>query len=234
MTNTERAMRRNSSIGTIFALLIGMVGHVCTAQAASETFPSPEAASHALYQAVRDNNEQALIRLLGAGNEFVSGDDPMQERREREHFAGKYQQMHRLVRASGGSTILYVGAENWPFPFPLVQESGAWHFDAKAGMEEVRARRVGENELAAIAASRALVSQNHDDRPAPLYGYYFRRLPGQQTVVAYPAEYGVTGVMTFLAGPDDLVFEKDFGPNTAEAAKTIERPDSLSTWHRVE
>jgi len=234
MTNTETAMMRNRSIGAIFALLSGLVGHVCTAQAAGDTFPSPEAASHALYQAVRDDNEQALTSILGAGNEFVSGDDPAQERREREQFARKYHQMHRLVRTSGGSTILYVGAENWPFPFPLAQESGAWHFDAKAGMEEVQARRVGENELAAIAASRALVSQNDDDRRAPIYGYYFRRLPGQQTVVAYPAEYRVTGVMTFLAGPDDLVFEKDLGPNTAEAAKTIEQPDSLSTWHRVE
>ena len=56
----------------------------------------------------------------------------------------------------------------------------------------------------------------------------------QAAVVAYPAEYRVTGVMTFLAGPDNLVFEKDLGPNTAEAARAIEQPDSLSSWHRFE
>jgi hypothetical protein len=234
MADKEIEMKRNRSIGAIFALLIGLGTQVCTAHAAGETFASPEEASRALYQAVRDDNEQALTRILGAGNEFVSGDDPVQERREREQFTRKYDQMHRLVRASGGGTILYVGAENWPFPFPVVQESGAWHFDAKAGMEEVLARHVGENEFAAIAASRALISRNDDDRPAPIDGYYFRKIPGQQTVVAYPAKYGVTGIMTFLAGPDNLVFEKDLGPNTAEAAKTIEQPDSLSTWHRVE
>jgi hypothetical protein len=234
MADKETEMKRNRNIGAIFALLIGLSAQICTAHAAGETFPSPEEASRALYQAVRDDNEQALTSILGAGNEFVSGDDPVQERREREHFARKYDQMHRLVRASGGSTILYVGGENWPFPFPLVQESGAWHFDAKVGMEEVLARRIGENELAAAAACQALISRNDDDRPAPLYGYYFRRIPGQQTVVAYPAKYRETGVMTFLAGPDTLVFEKDLGPDTAEAAKTIEQPDSLSTWHRVE
>jgi hypothetical protein len=101
-------------------------------------------------------------------------------------------------------------------------------------MEEVLARHIGENELAAIATSRALVTQADDARAAPLDGYYFRRLPGQKTVVAYPAEYRVTGVMTFLAGPEDRVLEKDLGPDTVEAAKAIEQPDSLSSWHRVE
>jgi hypothetical protein len=227
-------MMRNHSVFALFALLAGLAGHVCTAQAAGETFPSAEAASQALYQAIREDNEQALTGILGAGNEFVSGDDPAQERREREQFARKYAQMHRLARASDGSTILYVGAENWPFPFPLVQESAAWHFDATVGMEEVLARRIGENELAAIATSRALASRADDARPAPLYGYYFRRLPGQKTVVAYPAQYRVSGVMTFLAGPDDRVFEKDLGPDSVAAAKAIVQPDSLSSWHRVE
>jgi hypothetical protein len=227
-------MTRNGGIGAAFALLVGLAAQVCTAQAAGDTFPSAEAASQALYQAVRDDNAQALTSILGAGNELVSGDDAAQERREREHFARKYAQMHRLARASDGSTTLYVGAENWPFPFPLVQESGAWHFDATVGMEEVLARHIGENELAAIATSRALVTQADDARAAPLDGYYFRRLPGQKTVVAYPAEYRVTGVMTFLAGPEDRVLEKDLGPDTVEAAKAIEQPDSLSSWHRVE
>jgi hypothetical protein len=227
-------MRNGSSIFALFALLAGLAGHVCAAQTASDTFPSAEAASQALYQAVRDDNAQALTGILGAGNELVSGDDPAQERREREHFARKYGQMHRLVRASDGSTTLYVGAENWPFPFPLVQENGAWRFDATRGTEEMLARRIGENELAAIATSRALVSRADDARPAPLYGYYFRRLPGQKTVVAYPAQYRVSGVMTFLAGPDDRVFEKDLGPDSVAAAKAIVQPDSLSSWHRVE
>jgi hypothetical protein len=227
-------MKRNRSTGAIFALLIGLGAQVCTAHAASETFTSPEEASRALYQAVRGDDHDALTRILGADNQFIAGDDAAQERREREQFARKYDQMHRLVGQSHGTSVLYVGAENWPFPFPLVKENTAWHFDPETGMEEVLARRIGKNELAAIAVSRALISRADDDRPAPIYGYYFREIPGEQTVVAYPAQYGVTGVMTFLAGPDNLVFEKDLGPNTAEAAKTIEQPESLSTWHRVE
>jgi hypothetical protein len=40
--------------------------------------------------------------------------------------------------------------------------------------------------------------------------------------------------MSFVAGADNVVFEKDLGPRTAEVARTMERLDSLSTWHRIE
>ena len=48
--------------------------------------------------------------------------------------AKKYQEMHRLVREPDGSTVLYIGAENWPFPIPLVSKNGAWYFDSKTGI----------------------------------------------------------------------------------------------------
>ena len=232
---------RKLSIGAMLALLIAVYAKIC---AAGETFASAEEASRALYQAVRDDNEDALARILGAGNELVSSEDPLQERRDREQFARKYDQMHRLAREPGGGTILYIGAENWPFPFPLVEENAAWHFDADAGMEEVLARRIGKNELAAITTSRALlqpqtsgalpVNAGNDDRAVAFDGYYFRRLQGRETVIAYPAEYGATGIMTFLADSKDGVREKDLGPGTAELARNIKKMDSSSTWHRVE
>jgi hypothetical protein len=116
-------------------------------------------------------------------------------------------------------------------------------------MEEVLARRIGDNELAAIATGRALathaqdersqtaaqllVNVGNDGRTVPFHGYYFRRLPGQQELVAYPAEYQSTGVMTFLIGKDDVVYEKDLGADTAELATNISKVDSTSTWHRV-
>jgi hypothetical protein len=53
--------------------------------------------------------------------------------------------------------ILYVGAENWPFPIPLVSKNGVWFFDTDAGKEEILLRRIGKNELAAIEACRQLV-----------------------------------------------------------------------------
>jgi hypothetical protein len=240
---------RNVKISAIFALLIALYAQLCTAQqqATSATFASAEEAGRALYQAVRSDDENALTRILGADNEFISGGDRAQERREREQFARKYDEMHRLVNEADGILVLYVGAENWPFPFPLVHEQAGWRFDAVAGMEEVLARRIGHDELAAMAVSRALatgkaeaqpnggllVNVGSDGREVPFHGYYFRKLPGDK-IVAYPAEYRVTGVTTFVAGPDNVVYETDLGPDTVEAAKAIRHADATAKWHRVE
>jgi Protein of unknown function (DUF2950) len=50
-----------------------------------------------------------------------------------------------------------IGAENWPFPIPLVNNHGSWYFDTDAGKDEILFRRVGENEIAAMEACTALV-----------------------------------------------------------------------------
>jgi len=226
---------RNLKISAIFALLIALYAQLCAAQqAASATFASAEEASRALYQAVRSNDQAALAKILGADNEFVSGQDPARERREREHFARKYDEMHRLVGAADGTLVLHVGAENWPFPFPLVQENATWRFDAEAGMDEVLARRIGEDELAAIASARALATGKAVAQPnGEVHGYYFRRLAGDR-IAAYPAEYRVTGVLTFIAGPDAVVYEKDLGPDTAKAVAAMRNADSTASWRRIE
>ncbi len=225
---------RNLKISAIFALLIALYAQLCAAQqTASATFASAEEASRALYQAARSNDQAALAKILGADNEFVSGQDPAQERREREQFARKYDEMHRLVGEADGTLVLYVGAENWPFPFPL--ENAAWHFDPEAGMDEVLARRIGEDELAAIASARAVATGKGQAQPngVPFHGYYFRRLAGDK-IAAYPAEYRVTGVLTFIAGPDAVVYEKDLGPDTAEAVRAMRNSDSTASWYRIE
>ena len=46
--------------------------------------------------------------------------------------------------------MLYIGAENWPFPIPLVSKNGAWYFDSKTGAQEILLRRIGENETTAV------------------------------------------------------------------------------------
>jgi hypothetical protein len=53
---------------------------------------------------------------------------------------------------------LYIGAENWPFPVPLIATNGAWRFDSEAGLEELLFRRIGENELTAIEVCHELVA----------------------------------------------------------------------------
>ena len=83
--------------------------------------------------------------------EVTSSSDDVEDKLEREQFSRKYQEMHRLVQEPDGSTLLYIGAENWPFPIPLVSKNGAWHFDSETGTQEIKFRRIGENEATAIA-----------------------------------------------------------------------------------
>src|SRR6202051_1933198 len=114
------------------------------------TCSSPGEASHALFQAVQNRDEPALEAILGAGKEVSSSSDEEQDKLEREQFSRKYQEMHRLVREPDGITVLYIGAENWPFPIPMASKNGAWYFDSDRGKEEILFRRIGENEATAI------------------------------------------------------------------------------------
>jgi len=114
------------------------------------TFSSPELATDALFKAAQKGDERGLEGILGVGREVTSSNDEVEDKLERERFSQKYQEMHRLVREPDGSTVLYIGAENWPFPIPLVSEDGTWRFDSNSGMQEILFRTVGENEFTAI------------------------------------------------------------------------------------
>jgi len=234
--------------------LAGLAQPSLARQAAPKTFSTAEEASQALYLAVQNKDEKALAAILGAGKELVSSNDRVQDRRDRARFIEKYREMHRLAHEPGAATVLYIGAENWPFPIPLASENGAWHFDAKTGMQEVLFRRIGENELSASQACHALVLarkehtwQQRDTSMQPLralpgqaagvafHGYQFRNLVGNakdgSAIVAYPAVYGSTGVMTYVVDRNDVVYAKDLGPNTGSIAKGMTRLEPDPTWH---
>jgi Protein of unknown function (DUF2950) len=249
-----------------------------------QTFSSPGEATQALFEAVQNNDEEALERVLGGGKEVTSSSDEMDDKLERERFSQKYQQMHRLVQEPDGSTALYVGAENWPFPIPLLSNNGAWYFDSDAGSGEIRFRTIGENEITAIQVchvvakakersgkettggdpisqyARSLVSgsvaninastPNTDKQSHSFHGYYFRPVTGDTAagpnnrvsgsrktdalaLVAFPADYRSSGVMTFIVTKSGVVYEKDLGLKTTTVAKALERsPDS--SWHTAQ
>jgi hypothetical protein len=255
----ERSPRRSltaTAASAMVALLVaGQAQSGLAQQSSPASFPSPEAASQALYSAVQQHDENAVMAVLGAERELIHADD-VEDKLLHEQFIRKYQQMHRLVREPDGTTVLYIGAENWPFPVPLVSTNGTWRFDAPAGVMEVLFRRIGENEAAAIQACHALVtagtrsdvaspSRAIDANQTPYYGYYFRTLAPQgqnsssaaqhsaDAFVAYPAEYRSSGVMTFIVGADGAVYQKDLGPDTAAiaSAMTAIRPDT--SWQPV-
>src|SRR5713101_6473685 len=136
-------------------------------QAAQPTFASTAEASQTLFQAVQRNDEQTIANILGGQTDLTSSRDPGQDRVDRELFVQKYQEMHRLGRETDGSVTLYIGAENWPFPIPLVENNGAWHFDPEAGSKEVLFRQIGDNEFAAIAMCHEFVATERQYHAQP-------------------------------------------------------------------
>jgi hypothetical protein len=190
-------------VAMAFALLsIGHAQLTLSQTSQPKTFSSPGEASSALFQAVQNEDERTLEMILGAGKEVTSSSDEVEDKLEREQFGQKYKEMHRLVQEPDGSTVLYIGAENWPFPIPLVSDNGEWHFDSDRGKQEILFRRIGENEAVAIevceefamAKNASAAKENSEDAitryaenlataaaatndnkdSTPFHGYYFR------------------------------------------------------------
>ena len=142
---------------SVLALLVVGNSQLSLAQKSGrETFSSPWKASNALFHAVQNSDEEDVERILGTGKEDTSSSDEIEDKLERERFSEKYQEMHRLVREPEGTTVLYIGAENWPFPIPLVSKNGAWYFDSDAGKQEILFRTIGENETTALQVCHVL------------------------------------------------------------------------------
>jgi hypothetical protein len=128
-------------------------------QLGQKTFASPEEASNALFKAAQNNDEQAMLEILGPdGRQVVSSGDDVEDARSHANFVQRYQEMHRLVKEPNGTTILYIGAHNWPTPIPLVNKANSWYFDTDAGKKEILYRRIGRNEMSAIRVCQQLVA----------------------------------------------------------------------------
>jgi hypothetical protein len=57
---------------------------------------------------------------------------------------------------------------------------------------------------------------------------------GGFALVAYPAQYGASGIMTFIVNHDGVVYEKDLGANTAERVQSMTKFNPDKTWKKVE
>jgi hypothetical protein len=139
-------------------------------QPGQQTFASLQDAGHALFVAMGSQDEQSRLRVLGpAAKDVVSSGDPAEDSDAHVGFVVKYQEMHRFVKEPDGTVTLVVGAENWPFPIPLVNNQGKWYFDTDSGKDEILFRRIGRNELATMDACRQLVEAQKE---------YFAHPPG--------------------------------------------------------
>ncbi len=154
---------------------LGFCARSLAQQPGQRTFDSPAAAVQALFTAVRNNDPQALLAILGPqGKRLVSSGDAREDAGDRANFIHKYGEMHRLVKEPDGTLSLYVGAENWPMPIPIAQSGHAWYFDTAAGRQEILYRRIGRNELSAIRVLEELVAAQKEYESA--HHVYARRI----------------------------------------------------------
>ena len=280
-----------------------------TEDIAPRTFASPADAGAELVQATKSGDHAALLAIFGPDSQSVlfTG-DAVKDKDYADYFVSSYEQMHRWVSIKVGGQMLNVGADNYIFPIPLGQNSsGQWYFDTAAGRDEILARRIGKDELTAIAACGAVAdaenqyfSQTHDGdkvkqyaqrlisdegkqnglywmvsagqapspleevrdfakaagytnagaKPQPFDGYYFRiltkqgdkakggandyivngKMSGGFAVLAYPAEYRNSGIMTFIVGKDGVVYQKDLGEKTSDVGAALVEYNPGDGW----
>ncbi|HKD45775.1 MAG TPA: DUF2950 family protein [Candidatus Angelobacter sp.] len=276
-----------------------------TGNVAQKTFASPAAAGAALFAAAQNGDQNALMAIFGPeGKDLIYTGDAVKDKNIAQRFVKAYSEMNRWSTTKSGDELLYIGADNFPFPIPLSKNSsGQWAFNTPAGKQEILARRIGDGELTAIGvlseianAQMEYFSRNHQfaqkivsdegqqnglywpvaegqpasplgpladvakalgysrsDKPQPFNGYYYKMLTeqgdaakggakdyilnGKQTggfaVVAWPAKYGDSGIMTFIVGKDGVVYQKDLGEKTAEAATAITAYNPGEGWSVV-
>ena len=161
-------------------------------------FDSPQAAVDAFVAALQKNDQAELTRLLGPGIDgLLSSGDPVQDQADRERFLAAYAKKHSLQAEGDGTQVLVVGDNDWPFPIPLVEHKGRWHLDGNAGADELVYRRIGHNELGAIAVSRGFVAaqqeyaaQGHDGDPPGIYALKLISDEGTQNGLYWPVADG--------------------------------------------
>ena len=309
---------------TIQALVLACVSLWIAATASSieiaaqagqpRTFSSAEDAARALVDTVKKGDLDGLVAIFGQdGKDLLDSSDPAAARMNRDVFTAAAAEQWHLVDDAADRKTLAIGGEDWPFPVPIVKEGNAWHFDTAAGKEEVLARRIGRNELAAmdtirayVTAQRRYAAQGHDNNPSGVYaakfrsdpgkenglywaaasgqkrsplgdmvadaaedgrpvggdrtqpspfnGYYFRILTSQGpaatggaksyvvngqmsggfALIAWPAQYDASGVMTFIVNQDGVIREKDLGASTDAAARKVNAYNPDRSWRAIQ
>ena len=165
------------------------------AEQAPPSFDQAADAAKALEEALAADDIAAVAALLGLDADRLKGNAEAVE----SHQQIRQRAAERVtVRNLGDSQIVEVGTHLWPLPFPIAKaEDGKWAFDTEAGLDEIVARRVGENELTAIAtayayidAQREYASVDRDSDGVQEYAQKLRSSPGLTDGLYWPAGQG--------------------------------------------
>jgi len=312
MRNQRNVVRRAGAVLCAAPLLL-VAGVICscgnapdkraTESIAQKVFATPEDAGTAFLEAAKSGDQAVLLAIFGPdGKTALFSGDAVKDKDNLQDFVAAYNQTHRWREIKVGGEVLYIGADNYPFPIPLGKNSaGQWMFDTAAGKDEILARRIGRDELTAIAASGAVAEAqakyfseqkqyaqkfvsdegtqdglywsvaagqtpspledvrdfakaagytNAGDKAQAFGGYYFKiltkqgagakggakdyiangKMTGGFAMLAYPAEYRNSGIMTFIVGKDGVVYQKDLGEKTTELAPALQAYDPGDGW----
>jgi hypothetical protein len=184
---------------TVALLAAGILG-AAAAKPAQRTFPSAKAAADALVSAAEKFDVEALKEILGPdGIDLVETEDAVADRNQAAAFAAKAREKLAVEIDPKDPTTatLVIGPDAWPVPIPVIKVKGTWRFDSKAGRQEVLYRRVGRNELDAIALCREYVeaqhtyaAERHDGSRVNQYAQRVISTPGKHDGLAWQAPDG--------------------------------------------
>lgn len=293
-------------------LMIGIIAATGGSAFAQHAYPTPEAAADAMVDAIKREDAAALNVVLGTNwKKFI----PTQDREDIDAFLAEWDKSHRIEMVAPGDARIDVGDGNWTLPIPIVNAAGGWRFDARAGADEMKTRRIGRNELASMQAALAYfdaqkdyarvdrtgegvlqyaqhfwsspgkhdglywpandndqvndnnqVKGNKEDSPlGPLFadtnkkkgegyhGYNFKILTAQGkdapggaysyliknrmvsgfALIAWPIQYGESGVMSLMISHDGQLYEKDLGEKTDAIARQMTAFNPDGSWRKV-
>lgn len=123
-------------------------------------FDTPRQAADALVAAAAAGDIPALLAMFGPdGKDLIESGDAVDDKEDRARFVEMARQKTEIRFDFGNpkAARLVLGSDGWPYPVPIVERSGRWMFDTEAGRDEILARRIGGNELDAIAILRGFV-----------------------------------------------------------------------------
>lgn len=163
-----------------------------------ENYESSDAAIAALQSALEAGDMEAVRRVLGSGIKTFTSGDAVQDKNEVGRLAKAVKEQIRPVNINAKHIVLYIGALNWPFPIPLMQNAdGKWYFDTAAGREEYLNRRIGRNELSTMATLHALANaqieyaaEDRDGDGVLEYAQKFLSSPGTKDGLHWAAAEG--------------------------------------------
>jgi hypothetical protein len=186
-------------------------------------FPDPQAAVGALVDACRNDDSAALIAIFGdEAKPLVNTGDAGADHERCKRLVAAANAMTRLDPKGPDALELVVGLDDWPFPVPLVKDAQGWRFDTVQGEQEIHRRRVGADELEAIAVCRTYVraQEAYASRPrdtaVKAYAQKIVSTPGRRDGLYWPS-----------SGKGD---ESPLGPAVAAAGDYAKSKRPAGSW----